>query len=110
MPFNMIADPGDASLEEMIAETKRGIFVTTFHYVNPVEPTKVVLTGLTRDGTFLIENGEVSKPIVNMRFTDSMLSALKNIPMIGRELEMFEVTTVPSMKLEKLRFVGVSAY
>jgi predicted Zn-dependent protease len=78
--------------------------------VNPVEPTKVVLTGLTRDGTFLIENGEVSKPIVNMRFTDSMLSALRNIPMIGKELEMVEETTVPSMKLEKLRFVGVSAY
>lgn len=110
MPFNVIANPGDASLEEMIAETKHGIFVTTFHYVNPVEPTKVVLTGLTRDGTFLIENGEVSKPIVNMRFTDSMLSALKNIPLIGKELEMVEVTTVPSMKLEKLRFVGVSAY
>jgi PmbA protein len=110
MPFNMIANPGDAGLEEMIAETKRGIFVTTFHYVNPVEPTKVVLTGLTRDGTFLIENGEVSKPIMNMRFTDSMLSALKNIPLIGRELEMVEATTVPSMKLEKLRFVGVSAY
>jgi PmbA protein len=106
----MIADPGDAGLEEMIAETKRGIFVTTFHYVNPVEPTKVVLTGLTRDGTFLIENGEVSKPIVNMRFTDSMLSALRNIPLIGRELDMVEMTTVPSMKLERLRFVGVSAY
>lgn len=110
MPFNMIANPGDASLEEMIAETKHGIFVTTFHYVNPVEPTKVVLTGLTRDGTFLIENGEVSKPIVNMRFTDSMLSALRNIPLIGRELEMVRAMTVPSMKLEKLRFVGVSAY
>ena len=110
MPFNLIADPGDASLEEMIAETKRGVFVTTFHYVNPVEPAKVVLTGLTRDGTFLIENGEVSKPIVNMRFTDSMLSGLRNIPMIGRELEMVEATTVPSMKLQKLRFVGVSAY
>lgn len=110
MPFNLIANPGDASLEEMIAETKRGIFVTTFHYVNPVELTKVVLTGLTRDGTFLIENGEVSKPIVNMRFTDSMLSALRNILMIGRELEMVRAMTVPSMKLEKLRFVGVSAY
>jgi len=110
MPFNLIANPGDATLEEMIAETKRGIFVTTFHYVNPVEPTKVVLTGLTRDGTFLIENGEMSKPIVNMRFTDTMLSALKNIPMIGKKLEMVEVTTVPSMKLEKLRFVGISAY
>ena len=110
MPFNVIANPGDATSEEEIAETKRGIFVTTFHYVNPVEPTKVVLTGLTRDGTFLIENGEISKPIVNMRFTDSMLSALKNIPMIGKKLEMVEVATVASMKLEKLKFVGISAY
>ncbi len=110
MPFNLIMKPGDATLEEEIAETKRGIFITTFHYVNPVEPAKIILTGLTRDGTFLIENGEISKPIVNMRFTDSMLSALKNIPMIGKELEMVEQTTVPSMKLEKLRFVGVSAY
>ncbi len=110
MPFNLIVNPGDATLEEEVAETKRGIFVTTFHYVNPVEPAKAILTGLTRDGTFLIENGEISKPIVNMRFTDSMLSALKNISMIGKELEMVEVTTVPSMKLEKLKFVGVSAY
>jgi len=110
MPFNLIANPGDATLEEEIAETKRGIFVTTFHYVNPVEPTKVILTGLTRDGTFLIENGQISKPIVNMRFTDSMLSVLNNIPMIGKQLEMIRGTTVPSMKLKKLRFVGTSAY
>lgn len=110
MPFNMIVNPGDSAFEEEIADTKRGILVTTFHYVNPVEPTKVVLTGLTRDGTFLIENGEITKPIVNMRFTDSMLSALKNIPMIGKKLEMVGFRSVPSIKLEKLRFVGVSAY
>ena len=110
MPLNLIANPGDATLEEEIDETKHGIFVTTFHYVNPVEPTKVILTGLTRDGTFLIENGQISKPIVNMRFTDSMLSALNNIPMIDKQLEMIRGTTVPSMKLKKLRFVGTSAY
>jgi predicted Zn-dependent protease len=110
MPFNMIVEAGDSTLDEAISETKHGIFVTTFHYVNPVEPTKAILTGLTRDGTFLIENGEISKPIVNMRFTDSMLSAFKDIPMIGKELEMVEETTVPMMKLKKLRFVGISAY
>ncbi|MEM3623093.1 MAG: TldD/PmbA family protein [Candidatus Bathyarchaeia archaeon] len=110
MPFNVIVEAGDSTLDEAISETKRGIFVTTFHYVNPVEPTKAILTGLTRDGTFLIEKGEISKPIVNMRFTDSMLSAFKDIPMIGKELEMVEETTVPMMKLKKLRFVGISAY
>lgn len=110
VPSNLVASPGEATLEEEIAETKHGIFVTSLHYVNPVEPTKVILTGLTRDGTFLIEDGKISKPIVNMRFTDSMLSALNNTPMIGKQLEMIRGTTVPSMKLKKLRFVGTSAY
>ncbi|MEM3536774.1 MAG: TldD/PmbA family protein [Candidatus Bathyarchaeia archaeon] len=110
MPFNVIVEAGDATLDEAISETKYGLFITTFHYVNPVEPTKAILTGLTRDGTFLIEKGEISKPIVNMRFTDSMLSAFKDIPMIGKDLEMVEETTVPMMKLKKLRFVGISAY
>ncbi len=110
LPYNMIMKPGDATMEEAVADTKHGIFVTIFHYVNPVEPTKLILTGLTRDGTFLIEKGEITKPIVNMRFTDSMLSAFKEIPMIGKELVTLEAATVPMVKLKKLRFVGVSAY
>jgi PmbA protein len=109
-PFNMIMQPGDSTLEEAISETKHGLFVNTVHYVNPVEPAKVVLTGLTRDGTFLIEDGEISKPVVNLRFTDSMLSALKDIPLIGDKPEIVRDLTVPMVKLEKLRFVGVSAY
>jgi predicted Zn-dependent protease len=109
-PFNIVVNPGSSTLEEQIAETKHGIFVTTVHYVNTVEPTKAILTGLTRDGTFLIEKGEISKPIVNMRFTDSMLSAMNDIPMIGKQLEMNRGTTVPSVKLKKLRFVGLSTY
>jgi PmbA protein len=110
LPINVIASPGDASIEEMIADTKHGIFVTRFHYTNPLEPTKAILTGLTRDGTFLIEDGKVSKPVVNLRYTDSMLSALKDIPMIGKKLEQIDDTTAPAMKLEKLRFTGVTQY
>ncbi|UCE44005.1 MAG: TldD/PmbA family protein [Candidatus Bathyarchaeota archaeon] len=110
MPINVVAAPGDAAIEEMIKETGRGIFVTRFHYVNPVDPTKAILTGLTRDGTFLIEKGEIVGPIVNMRFTDSMLSALKRVPMIGKELEQGETATVPAIKLEKLRFTGVTQH
>jgi predicted Zn-dependent protease len=109
-PFNEIMNPGNSTLEEQVAETRHGIFVTTVHYVNPVEPAKAVLTGLTRDGTFLIKKGEVSKPIVNMRFTDSMLSALSDVPLISKQLEMSRGTTVPSLKLKKLRFIGLSAY
>jgi predicted Zn-dependent protease len=109
-PFNMIVKSGNATLEDAVEDTKHGVFITAVHYVNPAEPTKVILTGLTRDGTFLIKDGEISKPIINMRFTDSMLSAFKDIPMIGKKLEMVRGTTVPMMKLKKLRFVGISAY
>jgi len=109
-PFNTIASPGDSSVEEMIADTQHGIFVTRFHYTNPVEPTKAILTGLTRDGTFLIEKGEISKPVMNLRYTDSMLSTLRGIPLVGKELECLEGITVPAMKLEKLRFTGVTEY
>ena len=109
-PGNMIMTAGDATLDEAIEDTKRGIFVNTVHYVNPAEPTRLVLTGLTRDGTYLIEGGELSKPIVNLRFTDSMLSALKAIPLIGKQLKTYDAATVPMVKLTKLRFVGVSAY
>jgi len=110
LPINLIVSSGDASVEDMIADTKHGIFVTRFHYTNPLEPTKAILTGLTRDGTFLIEGGEISKPIMNLRYTDSMLSTLKDIPMIGKKLERIDWTTAPAIKLEKLRFTGVTHY
>jgi predicted Zn-dependent protease len=111
-PINVLVYPGTASIDEMIEETKRGIFVTRFHYTIPVQPARAILTGLTRDGTFLIENGELTKPIKNMRYTDSMLSALRRIPMIGKELESIRlgIVTAPAMKLEKLRFTGVTEY
>jgi PmbA protein len=110
MPFNVLMTSGSSSVEEMVQETKHGIFVTRFHYTNPVEPTKAILTGLTRDGTFLIEKGEITKPVMNLRYTDSMLSALKAIPMVGKEVEIVEEITTPAMKLEKLRFTGITQY
>jgi len=109
-PINLIVGSGDASMKEMIENTKHGIFVTRFHYTNPVDPTRAILTGLTRDGTFLIENGELSKPVMNLRYTDSMLSALRSIEMLGKELERTGECTTPAMKLQKLRFTGVTEY
>ena len=110
MPFNILVSQGDSSVEEMIQETRRGLFITRFHYTNPVEPTKAILTGLTRDGTFLIENGEITKPVVNLRYTDSMLSALKEIPLISSKRKIVEEVTAPAMKLKKLRFTGITQY
>jgi predicted Zn-dependent protease len=110
MPINISVTSGDADIEEMIQETEHGIFVTRFHYTNPVEPAKAILTGLTRDGTFLIEKGEITQPVRNLRYTDSMLSALKEISMFGKEIEIIEEVATPAMKLEKLRFTGITQY
>ncbi|HEY3297873.1 MAG TPA: TldD/PmbA family protein, partial [Armatimonadota bacterium] len=71
MPSNLFMKPGESSIEEMIASTDKGILVTRFHYVNVIHPTLTIITGMTRDGTFLIENGMVTKPLKNLRFTDS---------------------------------------
>ena len=110
IPTNLIVHSGDASVDEMIEDTKRGVYVTRFHYTNPVDPTKAILTGLTRDGTFLIEKGKLSRPVMNLRYTDSMLSALKVIPMMGKEQRRIDSTTTPAVKLQKLRFTGATQY
>ncbi len=106
--INMVLTPGQASEEEMIKETKRGVYVSRFHYVRTVNQTRMILTGLTRDGTFLIENGEIVKPIRNLRFTDSFLDVYKGTQMIGKDQERQAQATVPPVKVTKLRFTGVS--
>ena len=97
----------------MIEDTQKGLLVQTFWYSNDVNPQKGVLTGLTRDGLFYIENGEIKHAVRNMRYTDSYLSFFKNIDALSRNrtqvLDEFNGSTLsPTMKLEKLRFIGSS--
>lgn len=105
---NMVMSPGNATEDEMIKETRRGVYVSRFHYIRTVNQPKMILTGLTRDGTFLIENGEITKPILNLRFTDSFLDVYKGIEMVGKDQDRQELATVPPLKVSKLRFTGVS--
>ncbi|MEJ2211022.1 MAG: TldD/PmbA family protein, partial [Anaerolineae bacterium] len=88
MPLNVFFAPGESSLADMLRSTERGIYVTRFHYTRPVEPKQVVITGMTRDGTFLIENGELAYPVKNLRFTQSYLEALNHVGLIGAEPRM----------------------
>ena len=69
----------------MINSVDRGIYITRFHYTNVVDPMELVITGMTRDGTFLIEGGELTKPIKNMRFNFGFFDLLKNLEMVSRE-------------------------
>ena len=88
LPRNVFLAPGDADLDAMIADTPRGILVTRFHYTNVLHPVKTVFTGMTRDGTFWIENGQVAHPVKNLRFTQSILDALDTVSAIGRETKL----------------------
>ena len=112
-PLNVVLEPGDASLEDMISSTERGLLVTRFHYSNVVHPIESSITGMTRDGTFLIENGEVAHPVKNLRFTQSILEALKATTMIGKESELaseffFSASRVPALKIESFNFSSTS--
>jgi len=84
-PVNLVFEPGGVSVEEMMSSVDRGIYITRFHYTNVVDPMELVITGMTRDGTFLIEGGELTKPIKNMRFNFGFFDLLKNLEMISRE-------------------------
>jgi predicted Zn-dependent protease len=76
--------PGTKTLDELIAGCRRGVLVTHFFYTNTLDPRSMLLTGLTRDGTFLIENGRVVQPVKNFRFNQSVMQMLNSIEEIGR--------------------------
>jgi predicted Zn-dependent protease len=78
-PSNIIMDGGNATMAELIAGTERGILVTRFWYIRTLDPQTILLTGLTRDGLFLIEKGKVTRPLKNMRWNDSPVVALNNV-------------------------------
>ncbi len=113
-PLNLIMGTGDATKEEMLASVDRGLWVTRFHYVNIVHPTQTVLTGMTRDGTFLIEKGEIVGPVKNFRFTQSVLDALSGVRMIGRDAKYArlhsEGAVVPALLVERFRFSGTTQF
>ncbi|GAI00417.1 unnamed protein product [marine sediment metagenome] len=85
LPFNLVMKEGNNSFEEMISCTKKGIYISRLHYVNILNPMSVQLTGMTRDGTFLIEDGKMIRAIKNMRFNTSVIDMLKAVDMISKE-------------------------
>jgi PmbA protein len=112
-PLNLFLEPGEATVDEMVAATKRGLLITRFHYSNIVHPIETIITGMTRDGTWLIEDGQVKHPVKNLRFTQSILEALSNVDLIGRESSLvseffFAATRVPALKIGSFNFSGKS--
>jgi PmbA protein len=107
-PMNLVFGGGDSSLERMIASTDRGLLVTRLWYIREVDPYEKVMTGMTRDGLFLVENGRVTGAARNFRFNQSLIEMLKNVELLGPAVratgeEAFEMV-VPAMKVHEFHF------
>jgi len=114
IPFNLFLQPGDSSMQKMISSTAKGILITRFHYANIEDPMKTILTGMTRDGTFLIENGAVTKGIKNLRITQSILEALSKVELISKKTRLvdsgFGACNVPVLKIKDFNFTGITEF
>jgi predicted Zn-dependent protease len=113
-PMNLVFGGGTATLDEMIASTDRGILVTRLWYIREVDPYEKVLTGMTRDGTFLVENGKLAGGIRNFRFNQSVLEMLSSVeamsaPVRAAGEESFEMV-VPAMKIRNFHFSEVTKF
>ncbi|MDO8501161.1 MAG: TldD/PmbA family protein [Gemmatimonadaceae bacterium] len=112
-PTSFIMTGGTTSLDDMIKSTQRGILVTRLWYLREVDPRTILYTGLTRDGTFLIENGKISRAIKNFRFNDSPLFMLNNLEAIGQVVrlagtEAGGAVVVPPIKVRDFNFTSLS--
>ena len=107
---------GESSLDDLIRSTERGVLVTRFWYIRPLDPRTILYTGLTRDGTFLIENGRVSRPVKNFRFNESPVTMLNNVEMMGRPMrasasesgDVGQAVVVPPIKTHDFNFQSIS--
>ncbi|MDI6717386.1 MAG: TldD/PmbA family protein [Actinomycetota bacterium] len=114
LPLNLVMAAGDSSLDDMIKSCERGILVSRFHYTNLEDPIKTILTGMTRDGTFLIEDGEIKTPIKNLRFTQSIIDALSRVELISRDRILKDAILgavfVPWVKISEFNFTGATQF
>jgi predicted Zn-dependent protease len=117
MAMNLFMGGGEAANKEMLcAGIERGIWVTRLWYVNVVDPTSSVLTGMTRDGTFLIENGRVTRPVKNMRFTQSIMDAFATCSgatratklVAGTDYDFVAAYRVPAVRLDSFNFTSAT--
>ena len=109
-PLNMIMEPGESSRDDLIEGLDRGLLVTRFHYTNPVHPKLAIVTGMTRDGTFLVEGGRIVGPVKNLRYTQSYLAALAGTTAVGSERRTLRgflgAVVVPAVRIDNWTFTG----
>jgi PmbA protein len=113
-PLNMAMDAGSASRDDLVSGLERGLLVTRFHYTNPVHPKLAIVTGMTRDGTFLVEGGQIVGPVRNLRFTQSYLEALAGTSAVSRDRRTlrgdFGGVVVPAIRVDGWTFTGATEH
>jgi PmbA protein len=116
MPMNLFMAGGSSSVEEMIRSTKRGLYITRFWYTRLMHPHDCVITGMTRDGVFMIEDGKLAYPVKNLRFTQSYVKALADVEAISAETRLlrndfggfYMSIRTPALKIAKFNFTGTT--
>jgi len=112
LALNLFMAPGESSMEDMIASTKKGLYINRFWYTRLVHPRDCVITGMTRDGVFMIENGEVAYPVKNLRYTMPYVQALANVEAVGKATHLLVSdfgglnNRVPALKIQGFNFSG----
>jgi predicted Zn-dependent protease len=111
LPMHLFMKGGRSSARRLVAEMKRGLVVTRFHYTNILDPMKTVLTGMTRDGTFLVEDGEIVAPVRNLRYTQNVLEALGRMDGASRRLVLVRGPyVVPTVRIRGVQFTGATEF
>lgn len=112
-PANLVVAAGSTPVEDMIKNTDRGIYVNRFHYMNIVDPQQAMFTGMTRDGTFIVEKGQLTKAVKNMRFNVKFFDFTQNIEAISKEIESvaseYFPQVAPYMKVKNFNFTSKTA-
>jgi PmbA protein len=113
-PLNQLMEAGAASRDQLIGGLERGLLVTRFHYTNPVHPKLAMVTGMTRDGVFLVEKGSIVGPVKNLRFTQSYLAALAGVEAVGAERRLLRgflgSVVVPALRISAFTFTGATEH
>jgi PmbA protein len=121
LPLHLILKPGRTPYSQIVKNLKRGILITSLHYVNVVEPKSLTLTGMTRNGTFFIKDGTIAYPIKNMRFNQSLMESFKNILSISKESHLVEGgnsygsrfpqgSILPFLLIDNFNFTGITEF
>jgi predicted Zn-dependent protease len=113
-PLNAVMSPGSTPRDELIGGLDRGLLVTRFHYTNVVHPKLAMITGMTRDGTFLVEGGKIVGPVRNLRFTQSYLDALAGVSAVSSTRKAIKgflgAAVVPAVRIDAWTFTGVTEF